>query len=178
MTRILIANKEPIRAKGMETVLKTGGLEVVAVCHDLNELFASLEKCAPDIAILDMSVLAAPEVVYDLRRIAPRCQLVLWPQLTMSDSPSQIVEAIHMMASFSGPDPSPAALVNLACSPGERQMMTLLGYGLNNAQIAAMMGVQRSSVEESLDRLSDRLGAQDRYDLALYGLSTLNGGAQ
>jgi hypothetical protein len=41
-----------------------------------------------------------------------------------------------------------------------------------------MMGVQRSSVEESLERLSDRLGAQDRYDLALYGLSTLNGGAQ
>jgi DNA-binding NarL/FixJ family response regulator len=174
MTRVLIANHEPIRAKGLETILTAGGLEVAAVCHNVSELFESLERCSPEIAILDMSVLTAPEVVYDLRRRARQCQLVLWPQLTMSDSPARVVEAIHMMANFSTPDPSPAALVNLACSPDERRLIALCGYGLNDEQIAAAMGTNRSAVQKSLKSLSDRLGTGDRYELALYGLTTLD----
>jgi DNA-binding NarL/FixJ family response regulator len=174
MTRVLIAHNEPIRAKGLETVLTAGGLEVAAVCHDVFELFEALEHCRPEIAILDMSVLTAPEVAYDLRRRARQCQMLLWPQLTLSDSPTRVVEAIHMMANFSGPDLSPAALVNLACSPEDRRLIALCGYGLNDGQIAAAMGANRSATQKSLRSISDRLGTEDRYELALYGLTMLN----
>ena len=37
MTRGLIATNEPILAKGLETILMAGGLEVAAVCHDVFE---------------------------------------------------------------------------------------------------------------------------------------------
>src|ERR1035437_4503303 len=60
MTRILIATNEPILAKGLETVLTAGGLEIAAVCHDVFELFERLPRCRPDIAVLDMTVLPAP----------------------------------------------------------------------------------------------------------------------
>jgi DNA-binding NarL/FixJ family response regulator len=176
MTRVLIATNEPVLAKGLETVLMAGGLEIAAVCHDVFELFECLQGCRPDIAILDMPVLPAPEIIHDLHRLAPQCQLVLWPRLTLSDSLARVAEAIHMTANYSGPDLSASALVNLACSPGERELITLVGYGLNNEEIAATMGSDRSTVQKLLRSLSDRLGAEDRYELALYGLTTLKEG--
>jgi DNA-binding NarL/FixJ family response regulator len=78
------------------------------------------------------------------------------------------------MAQFPGPDPSPSALVNLACSEGERELIALAGYGLNNREIADALGSNRSNVQKRLRNLADRLGAGDRYELALFGLSTLN----
>jgi DNA-binding NarL/FixJ family response regulator len=174
MTRVLIATGEPVLAKGLETVLVAGGLEIAAVCHDVFELFECLDRCRPDIALLDMQVLPAPEVIDDLRRLAPQCQLVTWPRLTLSDSPARLVDALHRMAQFSGLHPSPPTLVNLACSDRERKLITLAGYGLNNQEIASALGSNRSSVQRRLRNLADRLGAGDRYELALYGLTTLN----
>jgi DNA-binding NarL/FixJ family response regulator len=174
MTRVLIATNEPILAKGLATVLAAGGLEIVAVCHDVVELFESMQRCRPNIAVLDTPVVPAPEIIQDLHRLAPRCQLVMWPRLTMSDSPLRLAEAIHTMAKASGPDASPSALVNRACSPSERELITLVGYGLRDEEIAAALGSDQSTVQKLLRSLSDRLGAEDRYELALYGLSTLS----
>jgi DNA-binding NarL/FixJ family response regulator len=78
------------------------------------------------------------------------------------------------MAQFSPPDPSPSVLVNLACDASERQLVTLAGYGLNDEEIAATLGYSPRAVPKLLRALSDRLGAGDRYELALYGLSTLS----
>src|SRR5271157_4745212 len=174
MTRVLIATNEPILAKGLETVLMEGGLEIAAICDDFFELFECLQRCRPDVAVLDMPVLPAPEVIYGLHRLAPQCQLVLWPRLALSGSPARLVDALILMAQFSEPDPSPSTLVNLACSESERDLISLVGYGLNNQEIAAALGSDRSTIQKLLRSLSDRLGAEDRYELALYGLSVLN----
>lgn len=175
MTRVLIATNEPILAKGLEAVLMAGGLEIAAVCNDVFELFDCLQRCRPDIAVLDMPVLSAPEVIHDLRWLAPRCRLVLWPRLALSDSPARLVDALTLMALFPEPEPSLSLLVNLAaCSEREREIITLVGYGLNNQEIAAALGSDRATVQKLLRNLSNRLGAEDRYELALYGLSTLN----
>jgi DNA-binding NarL/FixJ family response regulator len=174
MTRVLISADEPIRAKGLESVLKAGGLEIAAVCYDVFELFECLPRCHADIAVLDTPALPAPEVIHDLHRLAPQCRLVLWPRLTLPDSPARVVEAIHALANSPAPDSSPAALVNLACSPSEREFITLLGYGLSNEEIAAALGSDRSAVQKLLGNLSERLGTEDRCELALYALSMLN----
>ncbi len=176
MTRVLIATNEPVLAKGLEAVLIAGGLEVVAVCHDVLEIFECLQCCRPHIAVLDIPVLPASDVVLDLHRLAPQCQFVTWPRLTLSDSPARLADAFNLMAQFSGPDSPPSTRVNLACSESEREIITLAGYGLNNEEIAEAMGSDRSTVQNLLNNLADRLGAEDRYELALYGLSTLNTG--
>ena len=177
MTRVLIATKEPILAKGLEAVLIAGGLEVVAVCHDIFEIFECLLRCRPDIAVLDKPVLPASDVILDLHRFVPQCQFVTWPRLTLADSPARLADAFNLIAQFSGPGSSPSTRVNLACSESERDFITLAGYGLNNQEIAEAMGSDRSTVQKLLSNLADRLGAEDRYELALYGLSTLNEGS-
>ena len=40
-----------------------------------------------DIAILDKQVLPTPDVILDLRRLAPQCQFLTWPELSGTDSP-------------------------------------------------------------------------------------------
>lgn len=174
MIRVLIAHNEPIRAKGLEAILTAGGLQVVAVCHDLFELFESVERHHPQVAILDDSIVIAPEVLFDLHRLAPGCETVGWPALNGPDSSARLVEAVQMLASFTKPAPLPAAVVSSNCNADERHLMRLVGYGLNNEQIAAMTGMDRGAVQQSLEALADRLGTEDRYDLALYGLTTLN----
>jgi len=176
MTRVLIATDEPILAKGLEAVLIAGGVEIVAVCHDVFELFEGVQRSHPDIAVLDTSILPAQEVVHDLKRLAPNCQLVVWPRLTMEDSPASVAEAILHLANSSKADHTPSALVSLACNASERELIALVGYGLNYEEIANAMGSDQTTVQKLLKSLSDRLGIEDRYELALYGLSTMKEG--
>ena len=173
MSRVLIATDQTMLAAGMETVLIEGGIEVVAVCKDILELFERLPASKPEVAILDVNILPTPDVLRELYRVAPRCQWIEWPKLNLSVSPERLVEIVHMMAHFSGPEPSPQTLVRLLCEPGEQQLMELVGYGLDNQEIAAVMCADKSQVQKQLSSLTSRLGAEDRYELVLYGLSTL-----
>jgi len=172
--RVLIATNEPVLAKGLEAVLIAGGLEVTDVCKDIFEVFESFQRRRPDVAILDMPVLPAPEIVRDLHRVAPKCRLVLWPRTNLSREPAKLVEAINMMAAFSEHDAEPSALVDISCNAAERELITLIGYGLSNEEIAWAMSADAGTVQKLVKRVSDKLGAEDRYELAMYGLSTLN----
>jgi DNA-binding NarL/FixJ family response regulator len=172
--RVLIATNEPVLAKGLEAVLTAGGLDVVDVCKDIFEVFGSLHRSPPDVAILDNPILPSPEIIQDLRRIAPRCKFVLWPRLTSGQQPKRLVEAIHTIAHFSEPEAPPSALVDFACSATERELIALVGYGLSNEEIASAIRVDASTVTKLVKNVSDKLGAEDRYELAMYGLSTLN----
>jgi DNA-binding NarL/FixJ family response regulator len=172
MTRILIGTNKPIMAKGLEDLLTAGGLEVAGICHDVFELFEKLPGSRADIAILDKQVLPAPEVILDLRRIAPQCQFLTWPEQSASDSPGRLADALNLMTQFSAPA-SPATLMNLGCNERERELITLVGHGLNNEEIASSVGSDPSTVHKRLKDLSEKLGTQDRCELALYGLSTL-----
>ena len=172
MTRVLIASNKPIWAKGLEDLLTAGGVEVTCICHDVFELFEKLPGSRADIAILDDQVLPSSEVILDLRRLTPQCQFLTWPQLSGSDSPGRLADALNLMAQFSAPA-SLLTLMSLACNKGERELITLLGYGLNNEEIASSVGSDATTVNKRLKELSERLGTEDRCELALYGLSTL-----
>jgi DNA-binding NarL/FixJ family response regulator len=176
--RVLIATNEPILAKGLEAVLVAGGLDVVDVCKDIFEVFGSLHRSPPDVAILDNPVLPTPEIVQELRRIAPKCKFVLWPRLSSDHQPRRLVEAIHTIAQFSEPEPPPSAMVDFACNARERELITLVGYGLSNEEIASSIGAEASAVPKLIKSLSAKLGAEDRYELAMYGLSTLSNAYQ
>jgi len=176
--RVLIATTEPVLAKGLESVLTAGGLEVTDICKDVFEIFESFQRRRPDVAILDMPVLPAPEIVRDFHRLAPKCRLVLWPHANLSRDPAKLVEAINMLTTFTESNSEPAALVDLSCSAAERELITLIGYGLSNEEIAWAMSADAATVHQLVKKVSDKLGAEDRYELAMYGLSTLNDAAR
>jgi DNA-binding NarL/FixJ family response regulator len=177
--RVLIATNEPVLARGFEAILTSGGLEVVDVCIDIPHIIQTVQRCRPEAAILDMAVLPAQAVLIELRKLAPACQLLIWPR-QISERQAKDLLRVGARAVLPGDvtpevllatDATPAALVNQVCNPLERQILSLIGCGMKNAEIAASVQATRRCVDQKVRILTQRLGVQDRYELALYGLS-------
>jgi DNA-binding NarL/FixJ family response regulator len=66
-----------------------------------------------------------------------------------------------------------------ALTPRQRQVLTLLGFGLENGEIAGALGIVERTVKLHVSALLDKFGAQNRVQLALIagraGLKASNG---
>ena len=189
MTSVLIATNEPVLARGFEAIITKGGLEVVDICRDVVHLFDCFRRSKPDVAILDMAVPELTGVLVELRKLAPRCQLLIWPRqilqpeadelvrlgargvLPSDISPEVLVATLEMVGAFPASEVTPGALVKQVCSSEELRIISLVGCGMRNEEIAVMVQSDIRTVDQQVKTLSRRLGAQDRYELALYGLS-------
>ena len=67
------------------------------------------------------------------------------------------------------PSPPPAATVSL--SPRETEVLTLLGRGSSNKDIARELGVQPSTVERHVTNLYRKLDAKGRADAAVHAVA-------
>jgi DNA-binding NarL/FixJ family response regulator len=189
MIKVLLATSEPVLGKGLETILHDAGFLVTDVCSDIVQVFDCFQRNRPDIAILDVPLSSRLAVIGELRRLAPKSQLLVWSRQISKEeakeairlgatgvvpgcaSLGQLVEALQLLGSFPQPDLTPAEIVKRVCNPTERQLIALVGHGMKNEEIAAVMRFDESSVEKLLKGVSRRIGAVDRYELALYGLS-------
>ena len=61
----------------------------------------------------------------------------------------------------------------IALTRRERQLVSLLAQGLKNKEIAYAMTLSEGTVKVYLSRLFQKVGANDRFDLALYALKNL-----
>ena len=192
MTRVLIATSQPILAKGFEAILSGENFQITDSCTDIAQAFEAIHRNRPEVALLDIALCASIDVIAELRKSAPHCQLVLWGTkihpnqadeavrlgargvLPADVSPAQLIEALDIVVSFPAAQPTPGALVQSLCDSLERDLIALVGHGLKNDEIAILMHSDQNTVDKALRSASRRLGAQDRYELALYGLSTVN----
>ena len=58
-------------------------------------------------------------------------------------------------------------------TPRERQVMGLVAQGLRNKEIAYTIGVTEGTIKVYLSRLFQKVGANDRLDLALFALRNM-----
>jgi DNA-binding NarL/FixJ family response regulator len=89
-------------------------------------------------------------------------------------TPEVLVGTLRMLDAFPAEDSTPAALVKQVCNPLERRILSLVGCGMKNEEIAAAVRTDRQTVDQEVRNLSQRFGVLDRYELALYGLSIAN----
>jgi len=187
MTNVLIATNEPVLARGFEAILT--GVHVAEICTDLIHLMDSLRRHRPDVAILDVAVGPLSAAMVELRKQAPRCQFLIWPRqippeqvaelkrcgargtLSADVTPRDLIAIVGMLAAFPTHEPATASLVKQVCNPVERRVISLIGCGMKNHEIAAIMSSDVETVDQQVKILSQRFGVHDRYELALYGLS-------
>ena len=70
------------------------------------------------------------------------------------------------------------ALLNtdrVTLSRRQSQLLALLVQGLKNKEIAAQLGISEGTVKCYLTKLFEKVGAKDRFELALFGLRNLRG---
>jgi DNA-binding NarL/FixJ family response regulator len=61
----------------------------------------------------------------------------------------------------------------VALSRRQTQLLSLLVQGLKNREIATELGISEGTVKAYLTTLFEKVGARDRFELALYGLKNL-----
>src|SRR5213078_2607296 len=139
--------------------------------------------------ILDGTIAGTMRMVRDLRSLAPQCHLLFWgggvsreqaaeamqlgalAVLPANISSAHLLEAMDMLAAFPPLKSAPGATVKTLCDPSERQLIALVSSGMKNNEIAAVLHYTETTVGRMVKSISHRLGAKDRYDLALFGLS-------
>lgn len=132
-------------------------------------------KRFPRAAILLLSRTVSPEISYQAREFGAAAAL------QTDASPGMFVTVLRRIAAGEfvfdmPPESDPRALRRFHLSPREGQLVVLLSQGLKNKEIAEVLGITEGTVKVYLSKLYEKVGAKDRFELALFGLKNYGQG--
>jgi len=195
---VVVASDVPLYRESVRSMLTRQELEVfTATCHEggLRELAgldadAFIVECG---GLLDWSGLAAlcrtveprpvivltrhapMETVYQAREAGVRALIDLRADVeTVMDAVSRALEGEMVYPESDEEVRQRSRRIRL--TPREGQLVTLLVQGLKNKEIAAQLGLSEGTVKVYLSKLFQKVGAKDRFELALFGLRNLVNG--
>jgi DNA-binding NarL/FixJ family response regulator len=133
---------------------------IVLTTFELDEyVFGALRAGAAGFLLKDME----PADVVDAVRIVAAGDALLAPRLTR-----RLIEAFVTGAGRPEPDTTPLEEL----TPREREVLTLVGQGLSNVEIADKLVVSPLTVKTHVARLFMKLGARDRAQLVVTAYET------
>jgi DNA-binding NarL/FixJ family response regulator len=201
MIKVYLYGDEPVMAMGMEAVLNASGrFKVECFLSGLPDLLARLPKDAPDVLLLDVTPEVALSSLRDIREVAPECKVVIWVSSISTEIAFQAmglgvrgilrkslslelhakcVEKVQEGELWFEKALTESFLEakRITLSQREGQLVTLLSYGLRNKEIASALQLTEGTVKAYLCKLYQKVGAQDRFELALFGVKNRLDGA-
>ncbi len=195
--RVLIADDHGVVRAGLASLLRSAGLEVVALAANGEEAVALAREHLPDIVLMDLSmpVLDGVEAtrrivtqgvstrVVALTSFADRDRILAAVDagcigyLLKDSEPEDLLRGIRAAAAGEAPfDPKatsallsrPAAAVSVDLTAREREVLALVAGGLSNKQIARRLGIAEKTVKAHLTSVFQRLDVSDRTQAALW----------
>lgn len=131
---------------------------VVLTTFELDEyVFGALRAGASGFLLKDIE----PQALIDAVRLVHDGQALLAPQVTR-----RLIEA-YVDAPAAPPAPTPDAAVLDGLTPREREILTLVGSGLSNQEIAAELVLSPLTAKTHVSRILTKLGARDRAQLVV-----------
>jgi two-component system, NarL family, nitrate/nitrite response regulator NarL len=194
---VLIATDEPILAVGVRTLFaQDPDFQLLEICPSVSELIAAASKYRPDAIVYGLGLERSLNIIRDLLTVAPHSALICWSRsmgtevahqavnlgvkgfVSTTASPEHFRECLQITSrgelwmeqsltmSLLGTQP-----VKLSKRQGE--LLGLLVQGLKNKEIAATLGLSEGTIKAYLTTLFEKVGARDRFELALFGLKHL-----
>jgi DNA-binding NarL/FixJ family response regulator len=181
----------------MKSVLgASGGFRLAGVSGDPATLAETAQALRPDILLVDLTPNVTFGVLVELEEQLPSCRIILWVRsiptelayqamengirgiLRKTLSVETLLKCLQVVAEGGmwfedGLRAGVQAARAITLSPRESELVSLLSQGLKNKELASMMGISEGSVKVYLSRLFRKLGVNDRFELALYGLRNL-----
>lgn len=131
---------------------------VVLTTFELDEyVFGALRAGASGFLLKDIE----PQALIDAVRLVHDGQALLAPQVTR-----RLIEA-YVDAPAAPPARAPDAAVLEALTPREREILTLVGSGLSNQEIAGELVLSPLTAKTHVSRILTKLGARDRAQLVV-----------
>ena len=205
MTRILIADDHPMIAAALDMLLRGSDYSLVGRARTGTEALAQVDQLQPDLLLLDVNMPGGSgiEVLRQLgdRDNPPKVILLTAgmdeTQLLSADSlqpdgmvlktsdPALLLECMDQVrAGNRWVDPDIAERTGVAklraamgpsLTPRERELIELVRRGLRNRDIAAELRVTEGTVKVYLHAIFEKLGVDNRTELAMRAAELLGG---
>lgn len=198
--KALVASEVPLYAESIQWMLShVEGMEVAAAeCRDGNGLadlareaahayvvecggllsWSSLQALCAAVAPSPVIVLtrqASMETVYQAREAGVRALIDLRaPSEAVLDGIRRAMEG--EMVFPESDEEARQRTRQIRLTPREGQLVALLVQGLKNKEIATQLDLSEGTVKVYLSKLFQKVGAKDRFELALFGLRNLVNG--
>lgn len=198
MTNIALYSDQPILGEGLRNILGTvEGFALSAIYSTPDLMIDQIRRTeCPDLLVVDVTASMTLEALNQLRSAAPAAAVILWigsvaPEYAMqalqlgargfifkNASLNSHLECLRQVASGQlwiqkevGTELLSVKQTKL--TRRERELMALLAQGLKNKEIAWQLKITEGTVKVYLSRLFQKVGARDRFDLALVALKNM-----
>jgi DNA-binding NarL/FixJ family response regulator len=197
--RLIMFNDEPVVAEALTGVLQRAkDIQLLRSLRHVSEVVPAVLEEQPEILLLCVTPETQVCVIRQLRQASPNCRIVLWIHsisnelahhamamgvsgiLRRTHSPQLLLKCLRkvhegemwfdrfLISSF-------MACRKVRLTRREGQLVRLLATGLKNKEIANTLSITEGTVKVYLSRLFSKVGAKDRYELALFSLRNLQG---
>ena len=197
MTRVLLADDHPMIGAALEVLLRGTDYELIGRARSGADALAQIQRLKPDLLLLDvhmpdgsgLDVLRklrenrrAPAVVLltagmDDSQLLAVDKLAAEGMVLKTSDPALLIECMEQVRKGERcVDPEIAERMSHAkerasrapsLTPRERELVELVAQGLRNRDIGAKLGVTEGTVKVYLHAIFDKLGVDNRTELAM-----------
>jgi len=199
MTTVLLYCTQPILAAGLRSIMESvTNFHPIECCSTVDSLKNQAKTSSPEVLLIEVTPGITLDFLEEMRHVASGAHIVLWMDSALSEFLSQAlgIGIRGLLRKDQSIDAHRQCLCSVAAgemwldqelagrllsrklvhiSRRERQLIGFLAQGLKNKEIAYAMGLTEGTVKVYLSRLFPKVGAKDRFDLALMGLRNVEG---
>lgn len=196
MTKVTLYCVQPLLTAGFQCILKGMTDFTGSVCNNIPDLMDNISQEQPDIVVFEVTSAIDLNTLHGIVSLDRDLAIILWVDDVTAEFASQAISlGIRGLLRRSLPLEIQSRCLErvaagelwvekslsnkllstrrIALTPRERQLVVLVSQGLKNKEIAYTLGVTEGTVKVYLCRLFEKTGANDRLELALFGLKNL-----
>jgi DNA-binding NarL/FixJ family response regulator len=197
MQTVIVSTDEPIVEMGLKTLLELDpDFDLICVSQTHQEVLAAARRHQPDVIVYGLAMEIDLAAIREVQKVAPHSALVLWARevstelahqavtlgvrgfLSTTASAQQFRECLQIagQGELWMEKTLTMSLLNnrpVRLSKRQSELVGLLVQGLKNKEIGATLGISEGTVKAYLTTLYEKVGARDRFELALFGLKNL-----
>ena len=189
MTRVRVAIVDDhtlVRASLAKLLSNYSEIEVVGMASDGKSAIALAEKVRPNVILLDIAM-PGLDGFHAMPRIRVACPTAHVLLISMHDEPEYLQEAVNrgaqgLVSKASSPEDLVEAIMAAArgeimktsppLSKRESEVLSLIGAGKTNEQIATILSISQKTVEHHHQQLMDKLNIHTKAGLIVHARRT------
>jgi len=193
MLNVLLYTTQPVLVLGLAAALEESPCQLGGVCSGIRELIEALARSSFDVLLIEATPELSTEMLSRIKEAAQDTPIVVWVDPVSTEFVAQALSLgvrgvlrnnlsvklqVRCLEKVGAGElwVEKEMVANLLCTKRivlverERQLARMLAMGLRNKEIAYRLGLSEGTVKVYLSRLFQKVGASDRFALALYAI--------